>query len=59
MKINAKKTKVILINKARKWDFPTEVNFSEQKLVGVIVSSDIRWEMNVHMSESNGKDVDP
>ena len=55
MKINAKKTKVILFNKARKWDFPPEVSFSdnvnlevvsELKLVGVIVSSDLRWEKN-------------
>ena len=55
MKINAKKTKVILFNKARKRDFPPEVSFSdnvnlevvsELKLVGVIVSSDLRWEKN-------------
>lgn len=55
MKINSKKSKVILFNKSRKWDFPPEVSFtdnvnlevvSEMKLVGVVVSSDLRWVKN-------------
>ena len=55
MKINTKKSKVILFNKSRKWDFPPEVGFpddsnlevvSEMKLLGVIVSSDLRWIKN-------------
>ena len=55
MKINAKKSKVILFNKARKWDFPPEVSFSdnenlevvsEMKLVGVMITSDLKWEKN-------------
>jgi hypothetical protein len=42
-------------NKSRKWDFPPEVGFpddcnlevvSEMKLLGVIVSSDLRWVKN-------------
>ena len=55
MRINAKKSKVILFNKSRKWDFPPEVSFSdnvslevvsEMKLVGVVISSDLRWQKN-------------
>ena len=55
MKINNKKTKVMIFNKARKWDFPPELSLadqinlevvSEQKLLGIIVSSDLRWEKN-------------
>ena len=47
MKINPKKTKVISFNKSRKFDFPPEVQFSDQqnlqvvtdlKLVGVVIS---------------------
>ena len=52
MKINSKKSKVMLFNKSRKWDFPPEVGFSdknnlevvsEMKLVGVVITSDLRW----------------
>ena len=55
MKINAKKSKVILFNKSCKWDFPPEVSFSnnvnievvsEMNLVGVFISSDLRWQKN-------------
>ena len=55
MKINPKKTKVITFNKSRKVDFPPELKFSdnqllnvvsEMKLVGVILSDDIRWQKN-------------
>jgi hypothetical protein len=55
MKINAKKTKVISFNKSRKFDFPPEVQFSddqklsvisEMKLVGVIISDNLKWQKN-------------
>ena len=55
MKVNPKKTKVISFNKSRKFDYPPEVHFSnnqtlevvsELKLVGVIVSDDLRWKKN-------------
>ena len=55
MVINPKKTKVICFNKTRKWNFPPEVHFSdnktlqyetEVKLVGVIVSDDLKWVKN-------------
>ena len=55
MKINPKKSQVILFNKSRNWDFPPEVSFSdgkhlesvsEMKLVGVVISSDLRWGKN-------------
>ena len=53
MKISPKKSQVILFNKSRNWDFPPEVSFakgnnreyvSELKLVGVVISDDLRWE---------------
>ena len=55
MVINSKKSKAILFNKSRKWDFPPEVSFSndenleyvqDMKLVGVVLSGDLRWEKN-------------
>ena len=55
MKINKKKTKVISFTKSRKWDFPPELYFSdgtqiecisETKLVGVVLSQDLRWQKN-------------
>ena len=55
MKINNKKSKVMLFNKSRKWDFPPEFGFSyqnnlevvsEMKLVGVVITSDLRWVKN-------------
>ena len=55
LKINKQKTKVISFTKARKWDFPPELTFSDgtqidyisdTKLVGVIVSEDLRWNKN-------------
>ena len=36
MKINAKKTKVISFNKSRKFDFPPEVQFSDQQNLVVV-----------------------
>ena len=53
--INKKKTKVISFTKSRNWDFPPEFNFSDgsqieyisdTKLVGLVVSQDLRWDKN-------------
>ena len=53
--INSKKSKIILFNKSRKWDFPPEMSFSNNenleylshmKLVGVVLSEDLRWGKN-------------
>ena len=55
MVINKQKTKVISFTKSRKWDFPPELTFSdgspieyvsEMKLLGVVVSQDLRWFKN-------------
>ena len=57
MKVNPKKTKVISFNKSRQHDFPPEMHFSDKtildvvpdiKLVGVIVSSDLKWCKNTN-----------
>ena len=53
--INKQKTKVIKFSKSRKWDFPPEHTFLDGtniecvpavKLVGVIVSQDLKWFQN-------------
>ena len=53
MKMNPKKTKIIKFNKSRKHDFPPELFLSgnqmlevvsEVKLVGVMVSHDLKWQ---------------
>jgi hypothetical protein len=53
--INKQKTKIISFTKSRKGDFPPELHFSdgsiieymaETKLVGVMVSQDLRWQKN-------------
>ena len=55
MKINHKKTRIILFNKSRIFDFPPEVYFSDQqnlvvindmKLLGVIITDNLRWQQN-------------
>ena len=55
MVINTQKTKVISFTKSRKWDFPPELHFSdgsqlecipETRLLGVVVSQDLRWANN-------------
>ena len=55
MVINKEKTKVISFTKSRKWDFPPELHFTDGtqiecvphvKLVGVMVSQDLRWFKN-------------
>ena len=55
LKINQAKSKIIFFNTARKFDFPPEFSFSDgahlevldsYKLVGVVISKDLRWEQN-------------
>ena len=55
MRINSKKTKIMKFNKSRKHDFPPKLHFSDKmelevvqdmKLVGVIVSQDLKWQKN-------------
>ena len=55
MVINKKKTKVISFSKSRKWAFPPELHFSDgtpieyvsdTRLVGVVVSQDLKWFKN-------------
>ena len=55
MIINKRKTKVIKFNKARKWDFPPNLKFTDNtgiehvpdmKLVGVILSENLSWYKN-------------
>ena len=55
MAINKEKTHIISFSKSRKWDFPPEITFSggqqikcqtETKLLGVIVTQDLRWSKN-------------
>ena len=55
MKINREKTNVMLINPSRKFDFPPQMAFSnneevkvvsEVKLVGVLISDNLKWENN-------------
>ena len=54
-KINQEKTKVILFNMSHKYVFPPELSFSDNvqlevvsaaKILGVIVSSDLKWSQN-------------
>ena len=55
MIINKDKTHIIPFSKSRKWDFPPELTFSQgelikcqsqTKLVGVILSQDLKWFKN-------------
>ena len=58
MKINEKKTKVILFNNSRKYDFPPHLGFDdndddvlevveELRLLGVVVTSNLNWQAHV------------
>ena len=58
MKINRKKTKVILFNNSRKYDFPPQLGFDdhddsvlevveELRLLGVVVTSNLNWQAHV------------
>ena len=55
MKINSSKSKIMIFNKSKKYDFPPEFSFqngenldvvNETKLLGLIISSDLRWYSN-------------
>ena len=55
MKINRDKSNIMLFNPSRKYDFPPEMNFSDgkyldvvsqTKLVGVVISNDLKWQHN-------------
>ena len=55
MRINEKKSKVMLFNKSKKYDFPPEFSFKdgeileyleETKLLGILLSSSLRWDSN-------------
>ena len=55
MVINKQKTKIMSFTKSKKWDFPPELKFSDGteiecvsafKLVGVIVTQDLKWSQN-------------
>ena len=55
MKINVAKTKVMMFNKSRNYDFPPEFSFKNgkilecietTKLLGIYLSSDLRWQEN-------------
>ena len=58
MKINPKKSKVMIFNKSRKHDFPPEISFKdgnilecieETKLLGIQLSSSLSWEANTRI----------
>ena len=58
MKINEAKSKVIIFNKSKKYDFPPEFSFSNgenleviesTRLLGVVISSVLRWAANTLM----------
>ena len=55
MVINEKKSNVMLFNNSKKFDFPPEATFrngqnletvEETRLLGLVLSSDLRWETN-------------
>ena len=55
MKINETKSKVMIFNKSRNYDFPPEFKFSNgdlleclesTKLLGIYLTSDLRWKEN-------------
>ena len=62
--MNRKKTKIIKSNKSRKHDFPPELFLSgnqllevvsEVKLVGVMVSHDLKWQKNTDFISSKAR----
>ena len=55
MKINESKSKIMIFNKSRNYDFPPELAFrngqnlevfEETKLLGLVLTSDLRWHSN-------------
>ena len=64
MVLNKQKTKVMSFTKSRKLDFPPEVCFSDRKplewipdtrLVGVVISQDLKWSKMLHTSVKRPK----
>ena len=58
MKIKAAKSKIMVFNFSKKWDFPPEYLFSdkqmlevvrEDKLLGINIQSDLKWHSNTNM----------
>ena len=63
MKINTSKCNVMLFNRSRKYDFLPEVRLNNNekiqvtesiKLLGVTISSDLRWHENTHSLSKRG-----
>ena len=57
MRINESKSKIMLFNRSKKFDFPPEYSFSngqnlevleEMKLLGIVLTSDLRWASNTN-----------
>ena len=57
MKINEEKSKIMIFNASKKYDFPPELEFSDGthlevitqvKLLGVILSEDLKWYNNTN-----------
>ena len=54
MKINYKKTKVMVFNKCKKWDFMPELEVEgnrleleeEMRILGLVLRSDLKWSSN-------------
>ena len=55
MKINESKSKIMIFNKSKKYDFSPEFSFSngenlevleETRLLGVVLTTDLRWTSN-------------
>ena len=55
MKINEKKSKIMIFNKSKKYDFPPELSFSNKetlecledtRLLGIVLSSNLKWNAN-------------
>ena len=62
MRINVNKTKIMLFNSSKKWDFTPTVSLGnkstnlelvdEVKLLGIIITSDMKWHKNTsHLCE--------
>ena len=64
LEVNVKKTKVMIFNKSRKYDFPPEFHFrdgnileclEETKLLGILLSSSLKWDSNTNAICKNAK----
>ena len=62
MKVNSKKTKVMLFNNCKKWDFMPELSLDgheielkeEMRLLGVVIRSDMKWSSNTESMVKKG-----